>query len=509
MLPEEAPAARSTTQVVYSASVWVPKRLVANVDLLLRHSRILSRTGEEVHLVREEGTHFVLPRFYPLAQEALLPDVEAHAPLRSIRLEYTPFEDRVTIRSVDQARAWNALMRSQGGILNLGCGKGKTVLALKKIAHEGVPAVVFVASGALAQQWEERAVEMLGLAPDQIGRVQQDREEWDRPLVIAMMQTVLSRSDSVSEAIRRRFGLVIFDEAHHMSATTFKFVATMFYGMRLGLTATIARSDGLQGIYLAHLGPVFHSDLRSDLAAEVVFASTRTSFGDRSFNNRWGQLDIASLYRALAGDEDRNLQILTDLVSSVAQGRRILVLGHLVQHLKLLTAVLARVLPAGCSTAVIHGEVKNDQRLAILKENTVVFATYTLAKEGLDAPALDTVLLISPIRDWGVFQQCRGRVERQFAGKQPPQARIYFDEQVPISASMTKAIRRELQSNGATIKDVRPRTPGDIRLLSHLHDVQAEQQPDSAARGRGGRKVARSSPVRAPVKRSRAKRTDA
>lgn len=53
-----------------------------------------------------------------------------------------------------------------------------------------------------------------------------------------------------------------------------------------------------------------------------------------------------------------------------------------------------------------------------------LFATYQLAKEGLDIPRLEQLYMATPQKDYAVVTQSIGRIARQFEGKLNP---ICFD----------------------------------------------------------------------------------
>ena len=83
---------------------------------------------------------------------------------------------------------------------------------------------------------------------------------------------------------------------------------------------------------------------------------------------------------------------------------------------------------------VIDGKTKKDIRENAIQEvrhgkERILFATYGLAKEGLDIPRLDRLILASPHRDKATIIQSVGRIERKFESKQNP---IVYDLVDPI-----------------------------------------------------------------------------
>lgn len=328
-----------------------------------------------------------------------------------------------------------------------------TILGLKKVAQRGVPAIVFVNNSSLLEQWIASAQRVLGLSTSDIGIVQQDQQEWDRPFVVAMLQTVVAREDSIELATKLRFGTVIFDEAHRTAASTFIRVAGMFYGARYGLTATIKRVDRLEAAYLAHLGPVIYTDDSSELYAEVQFRELTCvpapAEGSLSFR---GTLLISRVYDLLRTSSARNKTIVQDIVKAVGEGRRPLVLTHSVPHLELLVTLLKEALP--CATiGAVHGKIKAELRTSIFNSSVVTVASFTIAKEGLDVPMLDTLFLVTPFKDKGAFQQCRGRVERIYQGKQSPLVVVYDDIHVGPAHLMCSSLRKAVRERDKKRKD--------------------------------------------------------
>jgi superfamily II DNA or RNA helicase len=57
-----------------------------------------------------------------------------------------------------------------------------------------------------------------------------------------------------------------------------------------------------------------------------------------------------------------------------------------------------------------------------------LFATYPLAREGLDIPRLERLCMASPVKDYTVVTQSIGRIARVFAGKADPICYDFVDD---------------------------------------------------------------------------------
>ena len=57
-----------------------------------------------------------------------------------------------------------------------------------------------------------------------------------------------------------------------------------------------------------------------------------------------------------------------------------------------------------------------------------LFATYALAKEGLDIPRLERLYMATPVKDYAVVVQSIGRIARAFPGKNGAIAYDFVDD---------------------------------------------------------------------------------
>ena len=57
-----------------------------------------------------------------------------------------------------------------------------------------------------------------------------------------------------------------------------------------------------------------------------------------------------------------------------------------------------------------------------------LFATYSLAKEGLDIPCLERLFMATPQKDYAVITQSIGRIARTYKGKADPICYDFVDD---------------------------------------------------------------------------------
>jgi superfamily II DNA or RNA helicase len=79
------------------------------------------------------------------------------------------------------------------------------------------------------------------------------------------------------------------------------------------------------------------------------------------------------------------------------------------------------------------------------KQTHVVFATYALAKEGLDLPSLNRLILATPQKDFAIVKQSVGRIERNVEGKDQPIAYDIVDNNINFCVGMFKKRKKILK----------------------------------------------------------------
>jgi len=121
-------------------------------------------------------------------------------------------------------------------------GSGKTVAAIATVAAVGGETLILVPSRELAGQWREELLAHSTVDPADIGEYHGGQKEI-RPITIATYQTAgMDRHRGLFDS--RKWGLICFDEAHHITAPVFSRSAELQAKHRLGLSATPVRETG-------------------------------------------------------------------------------------------------------------------------------------------------------------------------------------------------------------------------------------------------------------------------
>lgn len=124
------------------------------------------------------------------------------------------------------------------GVLVLPTGSGKTLTGIRAIAGCNTPALVVVPTLDLLEQWKKELEEAFSMEIGKLG----GGEKKILPITVSTYDSAYIHA----ETLGNRFGLIIFDEVHHLPAAGYRSIAEFSAApCRLGLTATYEREDGL------------------------------------------------------------------------------------------------------------------------------------------------------------------------------------------------------------------------------------------------------------------------
>ena len=206
---------------------------------------------------------------------------------------------------------------------------------------------------------------------------------------------------------------------------------------KYGLSATVHRADGMIAATYALLGQIAYQVPDAAVAEKVMTVSvlprpTHQSLS-REFLDTDGTIIYAKLVNFLADSYDRNELIVADLVEN--RNHYNLILSDRLSHLEYLMKHLPHDLRD--QAVMVDGKMTSKKAKAMREQaiddmrqgrKRYLFATYSLAREGLDIPRLDRLYLTTPQKDYAVITQSVGRIARTFEGKSEPICYDYVDD---------------------------------------------------------------------------------
>lgn len=319
-----------------------------------------------------------------------------------------------------QSQALEALDRSRAlghraGLVVLATGLGKTFLA----AFDSRPfaRVLFVAHRAEILSQAMRAFRAVRPGA-KLGRWDgEEKSEGD--VLFASIQT-LGRARHLQGFAEDAFDYIVIDEFHHAAAATYRRVIEHFRPkFLLGLTATPERADGGDLLSLCAENLVFRCDMFEGIGKGLLAPFTYHGLPDdvdyAQIPWRGRRFDEAALTEAVA-TQARADAALDELTAK--GGERAIGFCVSQRHAEFMKrAAEAR----GLKARAVHAGAGSDSRAAALEALEaggidILFAV-DMFNEGLDVPAIDTVLMLRPTESPVIWLQQFGRGLRRAEGK--------------------------------------------------------------------------------------------
>ncbi len=249
--PERGDAARLTLR--FEAGTLVADGLAADADV-----------GDEWHWDDRIERFRAEAIDYRVVLAALLRDgytvvdqARDYAPCDfTIRERYDPYEHQR-----EALAAWNSA--GKRGLVVLPTGSGKTYVAQLAIEAVGRSALVVVPTIDLMNQWSGVLEQAFGRHVGLIGGGYYEVDD--------LTVTTYDSAAIHMERLGGRFGLVVFDEAHHLPGEVYRQSAEgSIAPFRLGLTATPERADGKERALDELIGPIVYRKSIKELSGDIL-----------------------------------------------------------------------------------------------------------------------------------------------------------------------------------------------------------------------------------------------
>lgn len=360
-----------------------------------------------------------------------------------------------------QEKAIQEALKAKNGIIVAPCGSGKTQIGLEIISRLGAKTLWLTHTQDLLNQSMSRAKSVFDSWG--YGTITGGKVDIGESITFATVQT-MSKLD-LSE-YRDMWDCIIVDECHRCIGSPtramqfYKVLSQISCRYKFGLTATPKRSDGLEKSMFALIGNIIHEvplDAVKSTTCPVFVDVVRSPYtpdpdkitlGD-------GTINYASLINDMINDQER-FEMIVYFIDNLESGSPILVLANRVEYLERLTNACNK--KAVCLSSMGNSKAaKAERKNALQKLNSceldVVFATYQLAKEGLDVPNLRYVIFATPEKDATTVAQAAGRVGRKAEGKEQGTV-IDFVDNFGMFYGWYKKRRAVYKKNGYTFIDI-------------------------------------------------------
>lgn len=331
---------------------------------------------------------------------------------------------------------------SKGGILIGKCGSGKTQVGIGAIVALKRKALWLTHTLDLVQQAYDRAA--MYMPKEWLGKIASGKVNIGSHITFATVQT-MSKLDL--SKYRMEWDVIIVDECHRICGSESQ--TRMFFGVlsslaaryKFGLTATLHRSDGLTQSATYALGPVLYEISKKDLESKLITPYVKVIETDLPESEMYidgGDIEFSKLIGYIAGNTERNL-LIAKMIEADYSLHSTLILSDRISQLESIKGMLPAkvkeksVMIDGTMQSKKMKKVRQDA-ISMMKsgEKLILFATYGLAREGLDIPRLDRLYLASPKKDAAVVEQSLGRISRTAPGKNSAMCIDFVDKNIGI-----------------------------------------------------------------------------
>lgn len=360
---------------------------------------------ESFPIYRESHKKFYVPRYfgesiYGEPDEIRIPDPQ------SIDIE---FKGDLRDYQKNIVKSYKDNISNGGGLLEIPCGRGKTVMALKIISMLKVKTLIIVHKGFLLNQWVERINEFLPEA--KIGIVQgQTIDIEGKDIVIGMLQSLSMKE--YPQNMFESFGLTVVDEVHHIAAEVF--VRSLFKLVTkyvLGLSATMQRKDGLSKVFKMFLGDIIYKEKQKGndkvLVKVIEYKTNDDEFNEMKYDFR-GNPAYSTMISKLCSFNPRSefiIKVIKDLYDE-DNTRQIMILAH---NKNLLTYLFKAIEYRNIASVGYYVGGMKTEALKESETKKIIIGTYAMASEALDIKTLTTLVMASPKTD---VTQSIGRILR-------------------------------------------------------------------------------------------------
>lgn len=350
----------------------------------------------------------------------------------------------VVLRDYQEPIIQTMLVNSEG-IICVGTGGGKTILACETIAQLGLTATVLVPNTVLLNQFVEEFKKNYAYTPGVIG---DGKKEWDADVVVSTIQSLQADSELLRKVVQRTSVLMV-DECQGMVSDKREGILGAFMPSTIfGLTATPMRSieDGRTDAIGYYFGKqiVDHSVTQMNPLVHII--PTDIQIPMEAYND---------MVLRMINDDQRNTLISGIVMGEIMSGRKVLVLTKRIDHYK----NLQKKFPEDwVGTNIFFIDSEDKERNALLtrlkfgeQEYSAVFGTTSLLAVGLDIPSFDTLVIACDMKSEILTTQAAGRILRLFEGKPEPKLYDIFDNKNYVFTRQFKERERMYKAKGWTL----------------------------------------------------------
>jgi len=291
---------------------------------------------------------------------------------------------------------------------------GKTVLGMFIAYYTGAKALVIVPTQEIEAAWIEDCCRIFQCDPKEIGCIRGKKVRIGKFFTVGSVQTLMRLDPSLWAD---KFGLIIADEVHRLPGASFINVLRAGNAeLRLGLTATDIRKDGMMPAVRWHLGKNCYYDISPRNSVPLVYTGVISDYScpPTSLDNGQPVYEWQDVLGKLTTSKIR-LAGTVSLVRYIREnyGGHILISSARVDHINMLYEALNKEFLNKVPIAILIGQSGGSRKelYADIKQGKypITIATQSIVSEGASNPKWWHLIQTTPVSDPKTVMQLKGR----------------------------------------------------------------------------------------------------
>ena len=329
------------------------------------------------------------------------------------------------------------------GLILLQTGKGKSILGLYIAYALKQKTLIVVHKSDLIDGWNKDAKMMFD--DIECGLIKAKKRKVGEQITLATIQTLNRLTEEELENLYKEFGCVIVDEVHVAGAKQYDLINNFEGAYRIGLTATLERSDKLDTVLHYIFGGVAYSSKITKDDKDILPVSVQMKAIDIDYNPKchftgrnyvyvpfkeWGsytnlvdldkvpqskrpQINYHDITDVIVENSNYINTVVRDVRNEVNKGRKCLLVFTKKHHIDLYYDLFSNYYPKDKLTKY-YGD--NKDKIEVMKakaeQSLITLATYSIVTEGTNVKSWQSLFLVSSINNAKNTEQVVGRIRR-------------------------------------------------------------------------------------------------
>jgi len=392
---------------------------------------VLHETNDVLFLPRYFQKQFPHPNMVPFHDQQFKPTSADIQFTGSLRDNQKKMMDYINSRYPKKIR----------GIIQAYPGFGKTVIGTYLASRLKQKTLIILDNSKLLDQWTDSFVKFTNISEDEIGLIKGTKMDIDKPVCIAMVQTLVSKTKrDLKETYKKirdaGFNTIFVDECHKASAASKYAKSFLFINAQnvIGLSATPYHQELAKILMHSTLGSVIYKTTAYELTPDVYFIKYNSGLNiNKKMNYFRDFIKQKALYDKEICKSEKYLYIIRRLVERLLESKhQTFIVCSTVAQVQLIYDML--------SSIGILADMLYSKDADVNKDAKVIIATYSFAGTGFDLKTLSALIYASPYRGKKSVIQTSGRILRKSEGKDKAIIFDLVDSAVPaLFKTMIKA----------------------------------------------------------------------